>query len=152
MASKLPTAFPRTESPRTPDVRGAVFGSAQPRLRRTSTPRTPPPVKEIPRSIATFSRMAQPPQTPPKSARQRPESPDVETILASTRRPRRKSSATFSPALSRTRPRAATAGAPTSWRGLEGDESPDRSSLLEESGEEDGSESDSSIDVSTPLP
>ncbi|OBZ72960.1 hypothetical protein A0H81_07223 [Grifola frondosa] len=169
-------------SPKSPALTGAVFGSA-PRRRRPSTPKassvpaaTPQtsqaslrpkmkPVidKELPRT---------PSSAPPKArAVKRPDSPDVDTFLARTPRPRRRSSATFNPpsAGARTlRSRAGSTIGPSSWKvgktqQVQGDVSPvsDYGTLLpvepaggaeSSGGEGEGSETDSSIDLHTPLP
>lgn len=110
------------------------------------------------------ARMASQKQSP------RPDSPDVETILAKTPRPRRRSSATFNSPLNRLRSRShstlgtgSTKSSTSSGQGMASESLTDVSdygvllqqdTVPEENIEEegDGSESDSSIDVHTPLP
>ncbi|TFK84671.1 hypothetical protein K466DRAFT_217006 [Polyporus arcularius HHB13444] len=173
-------------SPTSPSMANAVFGSARPR--RPSTPKSPPaelsqssqprsqpqtpvrkdrPLPPIPgpaqvRSPRT-TRTGLPPRARPA---QRPDSPDVETMIARTPRPRRKSSATFNPPLARTRSNSSMA-VPSSWKGAAKSKEEDNDSIIsdygalvekedesedEKEGNGGGSESDSSIDIHTPLP
>ena len=160
----------------------AVFGSS-PRTRRPSTsssvsqqPNTPP---HKGKALPPLPGHAQP-QTPtharsPRSkkkasdATRRPDSPDVETMMKRTPRPRRQSSATFTSSPVPPRSRSGSAMIPSSWRGAnkrpgqdhdnESIMSEDYGTLLDKDGsmderllEGDGSESDSSIDIHTPLP
>ncbi|KAI0820891.1 hypothetical protein BC628DRAFT_1422555 [Trametes gibbosa] len=171
-------------SPKSPVVAEAVFGSA-PRPRRPSTPRSPPaglsspslistPTKKdkvlppVPSSAPTrsFSKIT---GTPSRSRPgRRPDSPDVEAMIARTPRPRRKSSATFTSPILRARSNSSMA-VPSSWKGLKEKEKEaarervvsdydtllkDEESLsdMERQLEGDGSESDSSLDIHTPLP
>ncbi|KAH9850463.1 hypothetical protein C2E23DRAFT_835197 [Lenzites betulinus] len=161
-------------SPKSPVVAEAVFGSA-PRPRRPSTPKSPPasllstPTKSdkalppVPASAPTRSLSK---ITPARSRTgRRPDSPDVETMIARTPRPRRKSSATFSSPILRSRSNSSMA-VPSSWKGLKEKEKgseraisdydtllKDEESLsdMEQQLEGDGSESDSSLDIHTPF-
>ncbi|KAI0667523.1 hypothetical protein C8Q78DRAFT_385790 [Trametes maxima] len=172
-------------SSKSPAVSEAVFGSA-PRPRRPSTPKSPP--STLPTAASQTSTPAKkdkilPPvpgaKSPPRStatpgrirAGRRPDSPDVETMIARTPRPRRKSSATFTSPISRGRANSSMV-VPTSWKGIGGKEKDrgkagdDAESMISDYGmllhdddsdmerqlEGDGSESDSSIDIHTPLP
>ena len=93
-------------------------------------------------------------QTNAEGQVKRPDSPDLNTILANTPRPRRRSSAAFPPASLRSR--ANSAASPFGWRvsGEDQDETeqPESDDDLRALECEDGSESDSSIDLHTPLP
>lgn len=101
----------------------------------------------------------------------RPPSPDIGTILATTPRPRRRSSAAFAPSSFRVRSRTSSVtSVPSSWQGNvdEAATSSPLGGLMDDGGlkevdsdidsqsgkelEGDGSESDSSIDLHTPLP
>ncbi|KAJ8496381.1 hypothetical protein ONZ51_g1150 [Trametes cubensis] len=168
-------------SPKSPVVADAVFGSA-PRPRRPSTPKSPP--TNLPQTSASAKKdKALPPvpglSSPPsahattttpartRSATKRSDSPDVETMIARTPRPRRKSSATFNSPILRARSNSSMM-VPSSWKGLKGKEAAtgdnesvisdygtllkDDDSDLERQLEGDGSESDSSLDIHTPLP
>ncbi|KAM5541517.1 hypothetical protein V8D89_004707 [Ganoderma adspersum] len=177
-------------SPKSPTMASAVFGSA-PRTRRPSIPNasasisqqpgTPPPKgKALPPlpPHAQSQTQTRSPRSKKKTKtndapRGRPDSPDVETMIKRTPRPRRISSATFqantnSPVA---RTRSATGSGvlvPSSWRGaakrqgLDDDNesiASDYGTLLDKDAsmdekmlEGDGSESDSSIDIHTPLP
>ncbi|KAH9896057.1 hypothetical protein C8Q73DRAFT_665068 [Cubamyces lactineus] len=162
-------------SPKSPVVADAVFGSA-PRPRRPSTPKSPP--TNLPQTSASAKKdKALPPvpglssttTTPARTrgATKRSDSPDVETMIARTPRPRRKSSATFNSPILRARSNSSMM-VPSSWRGLKGKETvagdnesvisdygtllKDDDSDLERQLEGDGSESDSSLDIHTPLP
>ena len=177
-------------SPKSPTMASAVFGSA-PRTRRPSIPNasasipqqpgTPPPIGK---ALPPLPPHAQPqsqsrsPRSKKKTKandapRGRPDSPDVETMIKRTPRPRRISSATFqaNANLPIARKRSATGSGvsvPSSWRGPgkrqgldEDNESfvSDYGTLLDKDAsmdekllEGDGSESDSSIDIHTPLP
>ncbi|KAI0631827.1 hypothetical protein C8Q77DRAFT_1061521 [Trametes polyzona] len=177
-------------SPKSPVVAEAVFGSA-PRPRRPSTPRSPPtalsaaptsqtstPLKKektlppVPASSATSKSLPKLSTGTPSRIRpaKRPDSPDVETMIARTPRPRRKSSATFTSPILRARSSTSMA-VPSSWKGLPGPKGKDKvaedaESVISDYGtllkdddsdmermlEGDGSESDSSIDIHTPLP
>ncbi|KAI0665317.1 hypothetical protein C8Q78DRAFT_1084102 [Trametes maxima] len=122
-------------SSKSPAVSEAVFGSA-PRPRRPSTPKSPP--STLPTAASQTSTPAKkdkilPPvpgaKSPPRStatpgrirAGRRPDSPDVETMIARTPRPRRKSSATFTSPISRGRANSSMV-VPTSWKGIGGKE------------------------------
>ncbi|KAI8976331.1 hypothetical protein BD414DRAFT_165415 [Trametes punicea] len=177
-------------SPKSPVLAEAVFGSA-PRPRRPSTPKSPP--STLPN--ATQAQTTTPakkdkalppipgptsPRSPPSAAAamsnersrgapsKRADSPDVETMIARTPRPRRKPSATFHSPILRAKSNPAMV-VPSSWKGLKSkdrvvagdDESvisdygtllKDDDSDLERQLEGEGSESDSSIDIHTPLP
>ncbi|PIL32436.1 hypothetical protein GSI_05138 [Ganoderma sinense ZZ0214-1] len=176
-------------SPQSPTMASAVFGSS-PRTRRPSIPHLPSgSVSQQPTSpphqgkaLPPLPEHAQPQsQTQTRSPRSkrktktsggprgRPDSPDVETMIKRTPRPRRTSSVTFqtnsnSP-IGRTRSATGTGMAvPSSWRGpgkRQGldEDSEDSGMLLDKDAsmdekmlERDGSESDSSIDIHTPLP
>ncbi|KAL6302538.1 hypothetical protein BKA93DRAFT_387721 [Sparassis latifolia] len=154
----------------------AVFGSA-PRRHKNSNPK-PKVDTSVPTLTRRITMQTTPPKVPsrsltrPSSAAKRPDSPDLRTILANTPRPRRKSSASFSPASGglHLRSRSTTNG--LSRRSSIAEQSPDNVSvsdygaLLEEAEgvdtdeenrlgkvvEDGGSESDSSIDLHTPLP
>lgn len=93
-------------------------------------------------------------QTSAEGQVKRSDSPDLNTILANTPRPRRRSSAAFPPASLRSR--ASSVASPFGWRvpGEDQDEAeqPDSDDDLRALEGEDGSESDSSIDLHTPLP
>ncbi|KAI0739917.1 hypothetical protein C8Q80DRAFT_203094 [Daedaleopsis nitida] len=168
-------------SPTSPTVTNAVFGSS-PRTRRPSTPKSPPSglaksqsqphtparadksLPPVPGSTQTRSVRSK--NLPPQRARpdKRPNSPDVETMIARTPRPRRKSSATFHSPMTSMRSTPAM-GVPSSWKGVKSKDDDaesvisDYGTLLdkddsedEKQGEEGGSASDSSIDIHTPLP
>ncbi|KAI0641658.1 hypothetical protein C8Q79DRAFT_284928 [Trametes meyenii] len=172
-------------SPKSPAVSEAVFGSA-PRPRRPSTPKSPPSTLSTTASQTSTPAKkdkALPPvpgaKSPPRGdatpgrirAGRRPDSPDVETMIARTPRPRRKSSATFTSPMLRGRVNSPMV-VPTSWKGIGGKEKEkgkagddaesvisdygmllhDEDSDMERQLEGDGSESDSSIDIHTPLP
>ncbi|TBU26676.1 hypothetical protein BD311DRAFT_847341 [Dichomitus squalens] len=170
---------PLTEilSPKSPTLASAVFGSS-PRPRRPSTPRSPSGSVSQPhtpsRSEKSLPPVPAPAQSrsprstrnpPPRGARpdKRPDSPDVETMIKRTPRPRRKSSATFHSPIARARSNSSMA-MPSSWKGVKKDD--DSGSVISDYGalldkddsmdekqlEGDGSESDSSIDIHTPLP
>ncbi|KAI0740047.1 hypothetical protein C8Q76DRAFT_689056 [Earliella scabrosa] len=166
-------------SPTSPTLASAVFGSA-PRPRRPSTPKSPPSgLSRSQPQTPSRSDKALPPvptstqsksvrtKNPPPRARleRRPDSPDVDTMIARTPRPRRKSSATFRSPMARVRSNSSMA-VPSSWKGVKSKEDDgesvisDYGTLLEKEAEseedkpadDDGSESDSSIDIHTPLP
>ncbi|TBU42499.1 hypothetical protein BD309DRAFT_178796 [Dichomitus squalens] len=170
---------PLTEilSPKSPTLASAVFGSS-PRPRRPSTPRSPSGSVSQPhtpsRSEKSLPPVPVPAQSrsprstrnpPPRGARpdKRPDSPDVETMIQRTPRPRRKSSATFHSPMARARSNSSMV-TPSSWKGVTKDD--DTGSVISDYGalldkddsmdekllEGDGSESDSSIDIHTPLP
>ncbi|KAI0764230.1 hypothetical protein BD413DRAFT_196757 [Trametes elegans] len=169
-------------SPKSPAVADAVFGSA-PRPRRPSTPKSPlggsssqlstpakkdkalPPVPAQAASGARAKSGATPLRARPA---RRPDSPDVETMIARTPRPRGKSSVTFNPPPAHGRKPSAMA-IPSSWKGIKAGEKAgdgDTESIISDYGtllkdddsemermlEGEGSESDSSIDIHTPLP
>ncbi|RPD53554.1 hypothetical protein L226DRAFT_95642 [Lentinus tigrinus ALCF2SS1-7] len=166
-------------SPTSPSIASAVFGSARPR--RPSTPKSPPaelsrPTQSQPQTPIRKDRPLPPipgpaqvrsPRTtgPPPRARpeRRPDSPDVETMIARTPRPRRKSSATFHSPMRHTRSNSSIA-VPSSWKGVAKSKEEDSESVISDYGaliekedeseddKGDGSESDSSIDIHTPLP
>ncbi|KAI0364879.1 hypothetical protein BV20DRAFT_813615 [Pilatotrama ljubarskyi] len=189
----LKDSLTRILSPKSPAVAEAVFGSA-PRSRKPSTPKSPaahlPATSSASRTSTPAKKDKMLPPVPgptvlsPKSpstrrtvapagartrAAKRPDSPDVETMIARTPRPRRKSSATFNPPL--TRPRSNSNMVPSSWKGgIKAKEkekvADDNESVISDYGtllkdddsdmermlEGEGSESDSSIDIHTPLP
>ncbi|EMD34941.1 hypothetical protein CERSUDRAFT_116464 [Gelatoporia subvermispora B] len=146
----------------------AIFGHARKRSlskprsdaedRPATTPSNPPVQKTVPKARAAPSK--------PKPIR-RPDSPDIETIIAKTPRPRRRSSATFPSPAARLRSRSystlaseSTKSSTSSGKGKANESLDDVSdygvllqeSVPEDTEEGDGSESDSSIDVHTPLP
>ncbi|KAH9932843.1 hypothetical protein B0H21DRAFT_90528 [Amylocystis lapponica] len=158
----------------------AIFGSASPRRRALSNPR--PLLEEVsivmPKSTAPRAPPVTPPRKPIQAANleKRSASPDLATMIAKTPRPRRRSLATTSPA-SRLLSRSGSANAvPSSWKKkasvrrddvsvnvdygtvLRGDlfTNPevdlDEEDHLNNELDGDGSESDSSIDLHTPLP
>ncbi|KAI0357234.1 hypothetical protein OH77DRAFT_145958 [Trametes cingulata] len=181
----LKDSLTRILSPKSPA--DAVFGSFS-RTRKPSNPKSPS--ANLPATTGSGSQPSTPakkdkalppvpgPRSPPRQtapaapasarsrAAKRPDSPDVETMIARTPRPRRKSSATFSSPLVRARSNSNMV--PSSWRGLKGKEkvADDNESVISDYGtllkdddsdmermlEGDGSESDSSIDIHTPLP
>lgn len=160
-------------------LEGAVFGSA-PRKRTPSNPT--PIKRDAPISPALSSpeislskKMGESPtRRQPRTGAdiKRPDSPDIGTILARTPRPKRRSSAAPSPSSVRVRSRTTSlAGPPSSWKdksddGLQGvsvtsdmlaeeglgELDTDEELRMEKELEGDGSESDSSIDLHTPLP
>ncbi|KAI9068554.1 hypothetical protein FKP32DRAFT_1561442 [Trametes sanguinea] len=176
-------------SPKSPVMAEAVFGSA-PRPHRPSTPKSPPSTSSTTttsKTTPTRKEKALPPVPAPASSKPQPrvntksterarplkraDSPDVETMIARTPRPRRKSSATFGSPILRARTNAGMA-VPSSWKGLNAKEKEkgagagDNESVISDYGtllkdddsdferqlEGEGSESDSSIDIHTPLP
>ncbi|KAI0938005.1 hypothetical protein AcV7_003319 [Taiwanofungus camphoratus] len=159
----------------------AIFGSAAPRKRTPSNPQPLVPVGPTsaqPRtsqdSTLEASFKSRTSTGGPVTDIQRPDSPDVGTILANTSRPRRRSSAGIASSALRLRSQTHSSTSPSSWKGkvdtdhggtpsisdygvlLEhNDETQvdsEDESRLEGELEGDGSESDSSIDIHTPLP
>jgi len=165
-----------------PNFEDAIFGTA----RRRRTPSNPKPISSG-ASLQSALRTTEvamrkintelPNRRPTRAGEhiKRPDSPDVGTILANTPRPRRRSSAAFSPSAFRAPSRnVSAAGAPSSWKAKPGGSVEDISFAsdlgvlvgdaheelagsdeelqVEKELEDDGSESDSSIDLHTPLP
>ncbi|KAH9938815.1 uncharacterized protein BXZ73DRAFT_44548 [Epithele typhae] len=174
--------------PHSPMPHGATFGSA-PRPRRPSEARPLPPSapnsqpgtpNRINKALPAVPQSSKKPNAAATRSKtsfptRRPTSPDVETMIAKTPRPRRQSSATFHQLpgggigmASGTRSRTnSSAVVPSSWRGAKTNPKQDTGAPLEESEpvgsdllekaeeseeEDGGSESDSSIDIHTPLP
>ncbi|KAI1784582.1 hypothetical protein LXA43DRAFT_954889 [Ganoderma leucocontextum] len=178
-------------SPKSPTIASAVFGSS-PRTRRPSTslspsgsvsqqPHTPSHTGKALPLLPGHAQTQTQTQTQTRSPRSkkktsnapqrgggRPDSPDVETMIKRTPRPRRTSSATFSNSpVARTRStQGPTTAVPSSWRATSKKPDDDTESIVSDYGmllekdasmdqkllEGDGSESDSSIDIHTPLP
>ncbi|KAH9929445.1 uncharacterized protein B0H18DRAFT_211913 [Fomitopsis serialis] len=143
---------------------GAIFGSSRPRAR---TPSNPKPISPSQPAASPdhpmqtrVRKLSEAKKTPARRQASvgdqvnRPDSPDLDTILANTPRPRRRSSVAVSP--STTRSRTSSVASPFGWRvsGTDQDGTELRGSDDDLRGLEgdDGSESDSSIDLHTPLP
>ncbi|CCM05822.1 uncharacterized protein FIBRA_08056 [Fibroporia radiculosa] len=145
-------------------LQGALFGSS-PRRRAPSNPKPISPggslaktQDPLPKILPKTSSTRRQPHAGANV--KRPDSPDLGTILANTPRPRRRSAAAVSPA-NRIRSRTSSiVGAPLNWKGKIEEGSSGLESTLgvgEDSDDnfrlgDDGSESDSSIDLHTPLP
>lgn len=140
----------------------ALFGSARQRtankgklpLRRDSPtlPWRNPSLRST-RKEGVKAERAQPQAT---SRVGRPDSPDIQTILSKTPRPRKSSSATFSGSISSLSSRSQSSSnlrkTPTASRDDESLISDSTLLELDSDFEDGGSESDSSLDIHTPLP
>lgn len=143
--------------PQSPKLASAVFGSARKRsLRKLKEPsrRDSPtlpwdmPLRDSKKGGVQAKKLPELPKT-------RPESPDIETILARTPRPRKKASPSTLPS-PRSQGSSSTKTSPKIGNTVLSEYSLSSiySSLLDDDSdrEDGGSESDSSIDIHTPLP
>ena len=137
-----------------PRPRARTSSSAKPRF--TSQPVASPErtMSTRARKVSEVKKIPTRRQTSAEDQVKRPDSPDLNTILATTPRPRRRSSAAFPP--SSLRSRASSVASPFGWKvseeGQDDTEQPESDPDLGALEDEDGSESDSSIDLHTPLP
>ena len=144
--------------PQSPKLANAVFGSARQRafdkVKASSSRRDSPTLPWGNRSSRSNAKK-QPAQEPQNEPVRRPDSPDINTILATTPRPRKISTSAARPGSHA--PQAHTASPGTSRIGLPEDSKTSSFETLLEldsdlENEDGGSESDSSLDLHTPLP